>query len=219
MHFALGKTQCMRLGIFGGSFNPIHNGHLLAMQIFAWQMSLDRVLLTPTAVSFYKNTDLTAFEHRVQMCRLAAQGLNHVEVCEFEKSHRKGMPTFELIKAVKKPYPGSELFLLMGSDIFTRLLIWQNVDDIIASASICVLVRQLDEDQDAIERTSQAVRERGGFIHFLQVQALSVSSTQIRERQATGFPISSLVPPEIEAYIQTYNLYDRQNGKSPLVHR
>lgn len=198
----------MRIGIFGGSFNPIHNGHLHAVQAFSKRFKLDAVLLVPAAVSFYKETDRTAFEHRYKMCRLATDSLSEsIIVSDLERSSPEGMCTYDLIRAVAGQYADSDIFLFIGNDIYHRLPIWQEVDEILASCVICVLKRNVDEDETLSGQTTSELKSRDGKVIFVEDPMLSVSSTQIRERVAAGRSISDLVPKAVENYIGKNELY------------
>ena len=190
-----------RLGIFGGSFNPVHNGHLHAARLFKSRLNLDLVLLVPSAAPFYKNTSKTEFRHRLSMCRLAAQKIPGLAVCDLEGDHPDGMYTRDLVLHLREQYEDSTLFLLMGDDVFNRFTCWPGYAEIAAAAKIAVLQREPGN-------SGPPSGQRDNFTEIrIAGNALPISSTAVREAVLRNQSVNSLVPPEVAAYIYWYGLY------------
>ena len=185
-----------RLGIFGGSFNPVHNGHLHAVRLFKEELNLDLVLLVPSAAPFYKNTCGTEFQHRLSMCRLAIKNTTGLAVCDLEREHPEGMYTRDLVLRLRAMYEGSSLFLLMGDDAFGRLPNWPGYKEIVGAARIAVM-----------QRGPGTAAPGGCGEKWISGAALPISSTAVREALARNQSVASLLPSEVAAYIYWYRLY------------
>ena len=197
----------MRLGVFGGTFNPIHFGHLHIAQEFARLLALDRVLLIPTSVPPHKEVpDLAPASDRFELCRLAVRDHPFCRVSDTELRRGGKSYTADTLQGLAQEYPGTHLFLLMGEDMFLTLQDWREPERIWAAADICVAPRsqgirdELYEQQDRLEAL-------GARVHLCPIEFLPVSSTMVRQAVREGKSLAGLVPPPVGHYIRERGLY------------
>lgn len=203
----------MRIGIYGGTFNPVHNGHVHVMRCFAERLRLDKLLLIPTATPPHKQAqNLAPAEDRLAMCRLAARGLPGAEVSDLEIRRGGRSYTAETLHCLREVYPKAELFLLMGEDMFLTVESWYQPESIFALATIATAPRSHSLEKIRVQQ--RRLEEKfGGSILVEEIPYQEVSSTMIRERAESGQEIGSLVPPGVAAYIRRHSLYRREQGE------
>ena len=191
----------MRLGIFGGSFDPPHLGHLLPAIDAAEALQLDEVRFVPAAVQPFKVGRSTAApSHRLAMTeRLVAEVPGFV--ADGTEIDRAGLSfTVDTLAAMAAASPGAERFLLLGADAFALFDQWRDPQRILSLASIAVLVRGGDVMPD--------VGSRGGAgVQLLQTRRVDISSTELRARVADGRTIRGFVPDAVADYIAEHRLY------------
>jgi nicotinate-nucleotide adenylyltransferase len=195
----------MRSICFGGTFNPIHNGHLICARAAAERAGLDRIILIPSAQPPHKpnSTDLVPAEHRLAMCRLAA-GLcpELFEVDEIEL--RRATPSFTLdtVREIKSR-TAAEVAWLIGADMLLLLPQWHRPLELIEEAQIYVLQRPGWEiDWPALAGPYQRLRS-----NVIPAPRLDISATDIRRRVAAGQSIAYLTPEPVANYIRQHGLY------------
>ena len=198
----------MKTGIYGGTFNPIHNGHLHIVEEFRRGLGLDRVLLIPTRVPPHKAApDLASAGERFAMCRLAAQGKPWLELSDIEMRREGKSYTAETLEELSALYPQDQFYLLMGEDMFLTLGRWYRPETIFSLASVCTTPRSPDGldalRQKALEYTGQ-FQARCFLEH---IPYLAISSTQVRQAVARGEDVSGLVPQAVAAYMKGRGLY------------
>lgn len=175
----------MRVGLFGGSFNPIHNGHIsLALQLKE-QAGLDEVWLMVSPQNPLKqSTDLLDDEQRLQMARLAVENVDGIVVSDYEMHLPKPSYTWNTLEALKRDYPDDEFVLMIGGDNWQLFDKWYRADDIKANYEIVVYTRAPGD-----------------------VGYMDISSTDIRRRIREGRGIRRLVPKAVADYIKEKRLY------------
>jgi len=200
----------MRLGIFGGSFDPVHYGHLLLAEACREQCALDRVWWLPTATSPFKQDRVAASgRQRVEMLQLAIGGHPAMEVCTLEIDRGGVSYTVDTLAEIQGREPAAELFLLMGTDTLADLPQWRE------SARICqlvvpVVVRRAGSPQPSYEPLRAIVEpDRLELFrsHQVAMPAVELSSTDIRQRVRQGASIRYRTPRAVEKYIETQQLY------------
>ena len=198
----------MKTGIYGGTFNPIHNGHLHIVEEFRRGLSLDRVLLIPTRVPPHKEApDLASGEDRFAMCRLAAQGDPWLELSDIEMRRQGKSYTAETLEELSALYPQDQFYLLMGEDMFLTVGSWYRPETIFSLASVCTTPRG-EKSMEALRRKALEYAGQHGARCFIgQIPYLPVSSTQVRQAVAAEEDISSLVPAGVARYIREKGLY------------
>lgn len=198
----------MRMGVFGGTFNPIHNGHLHLLQEAKAALQLDHVLLIPTKIPPHKVPEQLASEQdRLEMCRLATQHLPWVSVSDLEM-HREGPSyTVDTLRTLRAEYPQYDLYLLMGSDMLLTVERWFQSEQIAQMACVVGLAREKDASE-ALQAHLVVLKSLGFNARVIDVPPLPNSSTAVRAGDL------SALPEAVADYIQSHHLYD-QNHKLP----
>ena len=197
----------MRLGIFGGTFNPIHNGHIELVRHFADLAQLDRVLLIPTGIPPHKvSKDLLSGERRLEMCSLATMDESRIEVSDIELSRQGSSYTIDTLRELEKRYPGAQLHLIMGADMLMCLDSWREYRGIIDRCVICAAARN-DDSVRALMAKARELNIPDGRVIISDEEIMTVSSTEIREKIKKGISVSGLVPRAVEEYIISNGLY------------
>ena len=204
----------MKIGVFGGTFNPIHVGHLSLATQFADQLGLDRVLLIPTAIPPHKPAqDLAPAEHRLNLCRLAAKTDPRFVPCDLELRREGPSYTVMTLRELRNTYPKEdEFFLLMGSDMFLTFESWFMAGEIALLCTLCGGARNQGE-LEALQTKGKEYRARSWNCRVLDIQVKPLSSTQVRKKVRQGEPVEGLLPPQGEEYIRQNGLYGLDPGK------
>ena len=188
----------MKLGILGGTFNPIHNAHIQMAEIARDALGLDRVLLMVAADPPHKCVDgQVPAQRRLAMARLAAEGLNRIEASDLEI--RRGGKSYmsDTLAALHVQHPAAELYLIVGSDMLADLKTWHCPKLVAQRAAIAAIARHGREAHDA--QAAQELKERfGARVLLLGGNADPLSSTRIRERLAAGLPVETMLPAAVE---------------------
>lgn len=196
--------------MLGGTYDPIHNGHIMLGKQFAAQLGLDKVLIIPTGTPPHKEATTTQASKRLDMCRLAAKaGGDIFEVSDMEIVRGGKSYSYLTLCELQDEYPGSELFLIMGADMFMTMETWYRFDDLKKLATFCTIPRD-DILMDTLSDYALRLEELGCSCCVTNVQLLPISSTMIRNNISEGKPISGLVPESVENYIIENGLYRKQ---------
>ena len=186
----------MRIGIFGGRFDPIHHGHLILAQDVLEHLHLDRVIFLVSAQPPHKAAH-APFEHRYRMVQLAVAGHPAFEASDLEA--RLDLPrTYTALVLPHLNLEGHEAFFLMGEDQYRHFHAWYQPEEILKRVQIVVLRRP------GAERTPGPYDAQ---VRFLESRLVDISSSEIRQRIREGRSIRYLVPPEVRAYIEAHRLY------------
>ena len=198
-----------KIGIFGGSFNPPHLGHIRAAEAAAGELGLSRVLLVPAFEVPHKQLPTCGAtpEQRLAMVKLAAQGHESLEVSDIELEMKGQGYTYETLLALEQRCPQAEFTLLLGSDQMRILGQWQNADEILKKARLAVLSRGGRQEQALIAETAAELTKRGARISVVQNPVTEISSTQLRRLLAFGCA-DAFLPPAVASYIREKGLYD-----------
>lgn len=203
----------MKLGIYGGTFSPIHMGHIRAAEDFLENFGLDRLLIMPTALPPHKAEVAGASANdRFEMARLAFCGHDRIEVSDFEITRGGKSYTVCTLEHFK---PGNELYMLVGTDMFLTLDEWFRAPDIFSLADI-VLKRREDDIRlgaQIAEKTDEYKTRFGARIHIMSEAAIRISSTAVRERLRSGRPVDGYIPDSVVDYIKKNNLYSQKEEK------
>ncbi|MEG6503394.1 MULTISPECIES: nicotinate (nicotinamide) nucleotide adenylyltransferase [unclassified Desulfovibrio] len=198
-HHVTGKPR-LRVGIYGGSFNPVHLGHVRAVELFVERLQLDCALVIPSSFPFYKNTRPTPFMHRYAMCLLAFQKTLKVIVSDLERNHPRGMHTCDVIREIRSHYDTAALYLLVGVDVFRKMPGWEDVNSILRETEIVVLRRETEEEVPPFPFP-------GARVTVLDDPALPLSASEIRSDIEAGCSVQGKVPEEVAEYMETFRLY------------
>lgn len=195
-----------KTGIFGGAFNPVHNGHVRLAEEAVKQLKLRRLLIIPTYVSPHKHTELLPFEDRVEMCRRAFGHIPGAEVSDIEVRLGGTSYSINTVRALKEMYPDEQLFLLIGGDMLFSFDKWYKYESLLKETKVCAVARDDDSLVDMMEYANEI-----GRVKVLPTQAVTMSSTQVRETVANGGDISEMVPAGVAEFIREKGLYGGRN--------
>ncbi|MBQ8920739.1 MAG: nicotinate (nicotinamide) nucleotide adenylyltransferase [Oscillospiraceae bacterium] len=198
-----------RLGLFGGSFNPIHLGHLHLVKAVKRGMKLDGILLMPAGTAPHKSTaEYADAAHRLAMCRLAAEAYPWMTVSDYEIRKEGKSYTVETLRALTQMQPDTEWTLLIGSDMLLSFDAWREWQEILRMAGICAVSRETG-DLPALREKAKALKQQvpGAEIRILRAAAFPVSSTEIREKIRNGADCSCVLPENVVQYIRNNHLY------------
>lgn len=201
-----------KMGLFGGTFDPIHKGHISMALRLAQKMELDGVVLMPTFVPPHKiKENMASAEHRLAMCRLAAEEYPLLCVSDLELQRGGASFTVDTLTALCEQYPDTQWYLLVGADMFTTLRTWHRFADIAQMTVLCTIARE-GTDTDKLTEYAAALQADGVrcFVDVCPVEPYS--STQVRERIAAGETVADLVGEKVEAYIRANGLYRQADG-------
>jgi nicotinate-nucleotide adenylyltransferase len=194
------------LGVFGGTFDPPHRGHVSVASGLQESGVLDEILWIPARQSPLKPTNpLASSEHRLEMVRAAIEGHAHQSVSDIECSREGPSYTVDTLRALNSERPEARLVLIMGSDQFAELANWREADEIVRLAEVCVWARdgtELAAVQPSLSLTWSAA----------DVPPVDVSSTEVRDRVREGRPYRHLVPGSVADIIEREGLYKPQSG-------
>lgn len=201
----------MKIALFGGTFDPIHEGHLHMAREFARRLSLDRVILMPTFVPPHKlRADMAPSEDRLSMCRLAAAGDPLFEVSNLEISRGGASFTADTLAELKREAPGAEWYLLTGADMFLTLGTWNRFNDIARMAVLCAAPRD-GVTAGQLREYAAVLSARGARCAVEDIPELEASSTELRRRIREGQSLTGLVPAAIAQYIAAHHLYAEEH--------
>jgi len=189
-----------RIGIFGGTFDPPHKGHLAIAEKAKKQLGLDFVYFVPAYIPPHKQHLPTTAQHRMKMMRLALSGKKEYKVSTIELKRQGISYTVDTLKAFKRRFPKSELVLIVGADNLAQFDLWKSPKIILQLASLAVYKRKgfdLSSKESAINHI------------LLKGRMLQISSTEIRNRIEKGYSIRALVPHSIISYIKKHSLYTK----------
>ena len=200
----------MRTAIFGGSFDPVHLGHLWMAELSREALSLDQVIFIPTATSPLKpDGPVATNEQRVAMLRLALSGNATMQIDTREIDRGGTSYTIDTVKALKQERPDDDFFLLMGADAFNSLDRWKEPASLLTLITPVVLRRGGDAEADwsLIERLVGRVRSEEIRSAALSIPMIEVSSGELRQRVVEGRSIRYRLPRPVEAFIEAERLY------------
>ncbi len=208
-----------RTGILGGSFNPVHTGHLLMAQDAAEYFNLDRVFFIPCAIPPHKeDARLASTVHRLNMLKAAVAPVSCFEINTLEIERGGRSYSVDTVDHLRKTYRHNQFFFIIGDDSLIDLPEWYRIDDLLEICEFVTLARpgvELPDGAPAIENS----RQRNQLLSRRRVgHSLNISSTEIRSRVASGYSIRYLVPDAVADYIDRYQLYrDSERTPTPLA--
>jgi nicotinate-nucleotide adenylyltransferase len=197
-----------RTVLFGGTFDPVHIGHIQLARSAKDALHADKVLLTPAAVSPHKSAIAAApAQDRLEMLRMATANEPGIEICEFELERPPPSYTWDTLQSLRKEFPYEEFVLLIGADQLPKLHTWHRIGELLAVVKTAVLPRQgtpmADNPPDKILTLWWPQIKKS----VLDLPRIDISATDIRQRIRQGRPIHGLVHPDVERYIYERRLY------------
>lgn len=198
----------MRIGIFGGTFDPPHTGHKKYADELSERLSLDRLIVIPTATPPHKERKVSSAEDRMNMLRLLFRSSEGVEVSDLEISRGGRSYTYDTVTLLHGMYPDDELIFLVGSDMLLSFHTWRNPDIILSHVKICAVTRDDDIDES---RLSEYINEYfpGQTDRFIVCgfDPVEISSTEIRDAIRNGESVEGLLDRQVIEYIKEKELY------------
>lgn len=196
----------LRIGLFGGSFDPVHNAHVALARLATDQLALDELRWIPTGQPWQKARQPTAAVHREAMVRLAIAGEPRWRLDRIELEREGPSYTLDTVRALEAAEPGNEWFLVIGQDQYEGLPTWHDWRELLGLVTLAVANRPGPPQPLPAELEAFAHRS-------VLLPMMDVSSTDIRQRLADGRAIDDLVPPAVASYIDQHRLY-RQDPRS-----
>jgi nicotinate-nucleotide adenylyltransferase len=213
-----------RIGLFGGTFNPVHSGHLRVAETVQRRFLLDKVLFIPSYIPPHKDkADIASPYHRLKMVEIALRGFPHFIPCSEEIDAEEKSYSIITINRIKKLYPKSWIFFILGIDAFLEVDTWKDYEQLLEQCFFIVTSRpgyRLDEAKKILEgryrekmyklAKSESVKDEmlpSFRIFLLPIGALDIASTEIRGKIKQGDSIKSMVSEGVEAYIKENRLY------------
>lgn len=224
-------------GILGGTFDPVHDGHLGLARDIQKQLNLDEVWFIPARQSPHKQNQTPAgARHRLNMLKAALSPYPNFQISEIELERNGISYTINTLNALQNRYPGRDWHLILGMDAFQDFASWKSVREILQSAHLAVATRPgtrsdlapsllasqmknlpFDYPLDREENGTQTFRcrETGKTIVCCDIESFDISSSEIRDRIKRGKSIKKMLPPEVERYIMTHLLYQANPQPRP----
>lgn len=192
-----------KIGIFGGSFNPIHKGHTELARAAFKSLKLSEMLIIPTAQSPHKQTAQVSFEERMEMCRLAFAEDKGFTVSDIEQRLGGTSYTINTVRALKELYPkNTEFYLIIGGDMLFYFDKWYRHEALLKECHVIAAARENDSYADMLECANEL-----GRVKVLNLPVTEVSSTELREKIAKGEDTDDMLDERVKAYISERGLY------------
>lgn len=194
-----------KIAIFGGTFNPVHNGHLNLINSIQEKMQFDEILLIPSYLPPHKEVkELASGKDRMRMLSLATEGILNIGICDIELNKKGKSYTIETVKMLKQLFLNSELYLVVGADMLLTFDTWKNWREILKYVFLVASSRNEGEEESLLKKAYELNKER---IIVVKTEPFSVSSTEIRNKLKLNEDVSHLLPEKVLHYINQKRLY------------
>lgn len=210
-----------QIGIMGGTFNPIHNGHLLIAEKAREQFALEQVLFMPSGIPYMKDQqEVLSVSDRCEMTALAIADHPYFKLSTLEAADArqgKNTYTFETLQKLRSVDPEANYYFILGADSLYAIESWKQPARIFEHCTLLAAVRTegnavLTESQNHLQQQMQYLRKKyNASVELLEFEGIDVSSTQIRENVRHGKSIRELVPEAVETYIRKNHLYEKDS--------
>ncbi len=200
--------KAKKVGILGGTFNPVHMAHLIIAETAREEVGLDDILFVPSGCSYLKDAaEILPARDRVNMTGLAIEDNPHFALSTIEIDREGNSYTSETLAELKERYPQQEYYLIMGADNLFTMEEWKNAELIFQNAKILAAVRGDKKRADMEEKIAELQEKYGADISLLSVRSVDISSSVIRQKVAAGGSIRYMVPEKVREYILKNHLY------------
>ena len=197
----------MKIGILGGTFSPIHYGHLLLAETAYDRFGLDKVLVMPAGDPYFKDLNkIASDDHRENMTRLAIADNHHFEFSDIELRREGNTYTVDTLVELTEAYPNDELFLIVGSDTLYSIEKWYRPEQIFQMAKLLTSCRNIEREELNVQ-IDHLKEKYGAKIYNLYMPNIDISSTDIRDKVKHGMSIRYYTPDSVIKYIQDNKLY------------
>lgn len=196
----------MKIGLFGGTFDPIHMGHVDMIRQVCEHMPLDKVIFIPAYIPPHKNKTITPYHHRMAMAKLALQHDSMFEISDYESKTSKPSYTFYTLSYFKENYPNDEFFYIMGADSFNNIESWYKWNELLGLSNFIIIDRK--DYPLAISKTTQIELDKSPYtVYHLPLKTIPISSTLIRQQLKDRKLMPNTLEDEVYSYILENNLY------------
>ena len=197
-----------RIGIYGGTYNPPHIGHMRAAAHGVKALELDRLLLVPSSISPHKELpeDSATARERLEMLSMSARGIEKAEVSDIELRREGASYTVDTVEQLRRENPEAELFLMMGTDMFISFLNWVEPERIMKAASLAVFYRGDKKEKQAVEAQKARLEAMGARVCLVENPVTAISSTNLRRMLVFGCADAFLCPG-VGDYVRAHGLY------------
>ncbi len=201
----------MNIAIYGGTFNPVHKGHLNCLKSVIESVQLDKIIVLPDRIPPHKSAQgLASGRDRLKMCSLAFEGLENVIVSDWELKRKGKSYSVITLRHFHEMYPDDKLFFIMGSDMLLSFEQWFQYDEILKLAALLCVSRENSDTNAKLQlHADSLMKECGGEIIIVQTKPLEISSTQIREMIKKSEDPSCYLDKNVVQYISEKYLYRR----------
>lgn len=208
----------MKIGLFGGTFNPIHYGHLRGAEEVREYFSFDKIIFIPSGIPPLKDSHVIEGYHRLKMTALAIQDNPHFEVSDYEIKLQEPSYTVNTINYFKKLYEGHALWFIIGVDSFLELPRWHKPQELLRMIDFIVMSRPENDKVDYNLENCEFIENRQSEnlfsiknsekkIYYIRITPLCISSTMLREKMKKNESIRYLLPEQVIDYMEKNNLY------------
>lgn len=197
-----------KIGIMGGTFNPIHTGHLLLAQAAMEEAGLDRICFLPSGISYLKKEDdVLSAGHRLRMTELAISDNPHFTVSDMEVKRSGNTYTCDTLRQLHEEQPENSFYFILGADCLFSMENWYHPEEIFSSCTILAAMRENLQLSDLEEKADWLRKRFKAEISLLHLPRIDISSTDIRERVKNGKSIRYMVPEAVREYILQNELF------------
>jgi len=198
----------MKIGIYGGTFNPPHKAHLRIAESFFDEIGFSKLLVVPSAIPPHKQSDYLATQtQRLEMCKLLFKD-EKFAVSDLELKRQGRSYTVDTLKELRKTYPTDDFYLIIGSDMLLSFHKWYCYEEILKNCSLCVMTRENEISHEIMENyAAEVLKMPPDKLIISSFSALEMSSTEIRSKIKNGEDVSYYLTKEVEAYIAERGLY------------
>lgn len=195
----------MKIGLFGGTFDPIHLGHLIVMENVLNIMNLDKIIILPSSNPPHKqDKDKTDVKLRVDMVKKAIKNNNRIILSTFEANSNEVIYSYQTINYFKEKYPADEFYYVMGEDSFMNIESWKKYKDLLKENLIVFARSSIDSQSSLVKKVKETNKEN---IHLINNLNINISSTLIRNLLRNGKSIRYLVTDDVYDFIMENRLY------------
>lgn len=214
-----------RIGLFGGTFDPIHLGHLRAAEEIRETLDLSSVWFVPSAIPPHKDKNITPSIHRMKMLEIAVEPNPFFGINTYELEKKTTSYTIETLRHLTSAHPDAEFFFIVGSELFSRIETWKDYNELFTISNFAVMGRPGQEDgfpalplalkkdfsyHNIEDKVISYINNHSKIIAFTRFQGLEISSTEIRTYANEGTSVRYLVPDGVAGYISAHKLYDTE---------
>ncbi|TJX14765.1 nicotinate-nucleotide adenylyltransferase [Tissierella creatinini] len=198
----------MKIGLMGGTFNPIHLGHLLISEHIRMEAHLDKVLFIPSGHPPHKyESEVASALHRYNMALLATENNPYFEVSTIEIDREGNTYTIDTIEELKRKYPDDEFYFIIGGDTISELTKWKSPSILLQTLSFIVIGRSGIDKEWILKKIKGYEEKYNASMHYIDAPIIEISSTTIRHNLKNGKSVKYMVKTKVEEYIIIHNLY------------